>query len=640
MKNNGFTKIACATPKVKVANPMYNIEQIMISIKEAMKKSPSIIVFPELSITSYSCGDLFFHGNLYTEVDKAIKFFLEKNEFGGIVVLGAPVSVNSVLYNCAIVIQQDKILGIVPKYYLPNANEFYEKRWFNVGQHIVKSVSKINYIQDNIPFGNIIFSNIADKYKFGIEICEDMWAPISPGNHLALNGAEMIINISASNETIGKDDVRRSTVIDHSRRNVGAYVYCSAGVHESTSETVFSGHNIIAENGLLLRETESFRRGNLLIFADIDLNKIRFKRRNSTSLRDAINMFYYEYQTVEFEHYYKNGFYEFEKPFDKTPFVPKKNELKTFKKIVNLQTAALAKRLEYIGIEKIVIGVSGGLDSTLALLAAVRTFDALDIPRKNIIGVTMPGLETSDRTKKNALNLMDGLGVTSKEIDICKHTLEHFELINHEKNNKDITYENTQARIRTSILMNLANENNALVLGTGDMSEIALGWCTFNGDHMSMYAINSGLPKTLVKFMVNMYAKYDNIFNDNINEKDISLSSEVIKTIVDIVNTPISPELNSETQMTEDIIGSYEINDFILNRFLVCGDSKRKIYHIMQDAFNNLSDDEINEYIDNFYNRFFRQQYKRSTMPEGPKVIDISLSPRADFKLPSDVEID
>ncbi len=639
MKNNGFIKITCATPKVKVANPMYNIEQILASINAAMEKSPSIIVFPELSVTSYSCGDLFFQGNLYIGVEEAIKYFLANNKYDGITVLGAPISVNSVLYNCAIVIQKDKILGIVPKYYLPNANEFYEKRWFNVGQHIVKSVKKVNFIQKDIPFGNIIFRNTVDKYKFGIEICEDMWAPISPGNHLALNGAQVIINISASNETIGKDAVRRSTVIDHSRRNVGAYVYCSAGVHESTSETVFSGHNIIAENGVLLRETESFKRGNLLLFADIDLNKIRFKRRNSTSLRDAINMFFYEYQTVDFEHYYNGEFYEFEKAFDKTPFVPKVNELKTFRKIVNLQTAALAKRLEFIGIESVVIGVSGGLDSTLALLAAVRTFDELGIDRKNIIGVTMPGLGTSARTRNNALELMKLLKITYKEIDICSHTSDHFNMIDHDFNNKDITYENTQARIRTSVLMNLANKHNAIVLGTGNMSEMALGWCTYNGDHMSMYGINTGLPKTLVKFMVNMYAKYDNIFNTNSTSNDLSFAPEVLKVINDIINTPISPELTGADQSTEEIIGDYEINDFIMHRFLSCGDSKMKIYHIMKDAFENLSDIEIQEYIDNFISRFMRQQYKRATMPEGPKVIDISLSPRSDLKMPSDVEV-
>ncbi|MCK5762405.1 MAG: NAD(+) synthase, partial [Candidatus Izimaplasma sp.] len=544
MYKNGFVKVASVTPKLKVGNPDFNVKEMLKILKSI---ESSITVFPELSVSAYTCNDLFFQESLLLDTKEAIKYFLDHNESKGIVIIGAPLEIDGALYNAAFVIKKDKIIGIIPKFYLPNTGEFYEKRWFQSGFEIVKNRSGISYFDYKVPFGNLLFKSIDGQISFGIEICEDMWAPISPGNILSINGAKIIVNLSASNEVLGKGEIRKRTILEHSRRNEGAYVYSSAGVNESTSETVFSGHNIIAQNGTLIIETENFNQESEVIYGDVDLNQIDFKRRTNSSYRDTLNRYRHDYQEVMFNLEETEG-YKFRKKFDSTPFVPKINVLADFEKIAALQENALIKRIKHVRADSLVIGVSGGLDSTLALLIAIRCYDNLDINRKQIIAVTMPGLHTSKITKKNALDLMNNLGVTILEIDINKHVKEHFELIGHDGVTEDITYENTQARIRTMILMNLANKENGIVLGTGDLSELALGWCTYNGDQMSMYGINAGIPKTLVKFMIHNYAIH------KFNEK-------VKKTLLSIIDTPITPELASN-QKTEDEIGKYMVNDF------------------------------------------------------------------------------
>ncbi len=619
MYKNGFIKVASVTPKLKVGNPDYNVKEML---KILDKTESSITVFPELSISAYTCNDLFFQESLLLNTNKAIKYFLENNKTKGIVVIGAPLEISGILYNAAFVIQKDKIIGIIPKFYLPNTGEFYEKRWFQSGFEIVKNQTALTYLENVIPFGNLIFKSMDGLVSFGIEICEDMWAPISPGNILSINGAKIILNLSASNEVLGKREIRKRTILEHSRRNEGAYVYSSAGVNESTSETVFSGHNIIAQNGNLIIETENFNQESEIIYGDIDLNQIDFKRRTNSSYRDILNRYHHDYQEVIFT-LEETEDYEFRKKFDSTPFIPKINVLEDFEKIAALQENALIKRIKHVRANSLVIGISGGLDSTLALLIAIRCYDNLGIDHKQIIAVTMPGLHTSKLTKKNALDLMNSLGVTILEIDIKKHVKEHFELIGHDGITEDITYENTQARIRTTILMNLANKENGIVLGTGDLSELALGWCTYNGDQMSMYGINAGIPKTLVKFMIINYA--NNKFNKQVKE-----------TLLSIVDTPITPELTSN-QKTEDTIGKYMVNDFIINRVLRFGDEAKRINWLLKIVFN-FNDNESQRYTNAFFKRFYSQQFKRQALPDSPKILDISISPRGDLRLSSDID--
>ncbi len=619
MVYNGFIKVAAVTPKLKVGNPKYNVNE-MLSLLEDIKSS--ITVFPELGVSAYTCNDLFFQESLLNNVKESMTHLLENNPYSGILIIGLPLEIEGVLYNTAFVIQKNKILGVVPKYYLPNTGEFYEKRWFQSGFDITTKVRTITYLDQTVPFGNIVFKN-KDDVTFGVEICEDMWAPISPGNILAINGARMIINLSASNEVLGKREIRRRAILEHSRRNAGAYIYCSAGVNESTSETVFSGHNVICQNSELIVETENFNQESEIIYGDIDLSKIDFSRRTNASYRDTLHKFDYDIQEVSFDLKESTDFV-FEKKFDSTPFVPKVNVLQDFEKIAALQENALLKRIKHVRAKSLIIGISGGLDSTLALLIAVRVYDNLGLSRKEIIGVTMPGLHTSKRTKKNALDMMHNLGVTVLDIDINKHVKEHFKLIGHDGVTQDITYENTQARARTMILMNLANKHNGLVLGTGDLSELVLGWCTYNGDQMSMYGINSGIPKTLVSFMIYNYALH-------------KFSDDVKSTLLDIVDTPITPELTS-SQKTEDTIGKYEINDFIIHRVLRYGDDQARIKWLLEEVFE-LDEETSTSYSTNFFRRFYSQQFKRTALPDGPKILDISISPRGDLRLPSDIDI-
>lgn len=616
MLKNQFLKVACFTPDLEVGNPKYNIS---IIIEEIKKSIASINIFPELCISGYTCGDLFYQSLLINDVYEAIDLFLAKNTSKGIVILGAPLELNGSLFNCAIVIKQDKILGVVPKRSLPNSKEFYEKRWFKSAINETSKTIVIN--KKSYPFGNMIFSENSQNIHFGIEICEDMWSSITPGNILSINGANMIINISASNEILGKSDIRKNTVLDNSRRNCGAYIYASAGVNESTSETVFSGHNIIAINGNLIKETENFSSSSEIIYGDIDISMINFKRRNNTNLHDYINV-KSDYDRIEFT-LDEDDKYIFDEPLDDSPFIPKTNAIKAFEKIASLQEYALFKRLKHTNCKSLVIGVSGGLDSTLALLVAYQAFKKLNYDMKNIIAVTMPGLGTSDRTKTNAMKMMEHLGLTVLVKPIDESVRQHFKVIEHDEAIKDVTYENTQARIRTLILMNLANKYNGIVLGTGDMSELALGWCTYNGDQMSMYGINAGLPKTLVRFMVEYYALYK--------------FKEIKDILLDVVATPISPELASSDQKTEDAVGKYEINDYIMYRYLACGDSEERIAYLLVEAFK-LADNEAKAYVKKFFFRFFTQQFKRQALPDGPKILDISLAPRSDYRMPSDIK--
>lgn len=616
MFKNGFLKVACVTPEIEVGNPKFNIKEIQKALK---KSSASITIFPELTVSGYSCADLFFQSSLIEDVNEGIELFLKENTYKGIVVIGAPISYKGSLFNCAIVIEGHKILGIVPKRSLPNSHEFYEKRWFKSSSTIDEK--EIFFLNEMHPFGNILFSDYKHELFFGIEICEDMWATVTPGNLYALNGANIIMNISASNETLGKSNIRKNTVLENSRRNNGAYIYASAGATESTTDTVFSGHNIVAENGVLLVETENFSTETEIVYADIDLGSINFNRRNNTNFHDDIKV-NFEFDEVLFT-LPETDDYSFCHDFSRLPFVPCDDDITAFNKIASIQEYALFKRLKHTEAKTLIIGVSGGLDSTLALLVAYQAFIKLKKDPKDIIAVTMPGLGTSDRTKSNAIEMMKKLGVTLLEKPITEEVLSHFKTIEHDPNLCDVTYENAQARIRTLILMNLSNMHKGLVLGTGDMSEIALGFSTYNGDHMSMYQINCGIPKTLVRYMVKNYALHK--------------FPTIKETLLDVVATPITPELIKD-QKTEDLVGKYEINDFILHRFLISGDSESRIKYLLKLTFKELSDTEVSNYVDNFFFRFFSQQFKRQAAPDGPKVLSVGLSARTDYRMPSDIK--
>lgn len=613
MFKNSFIKVACINPVVEIGDPIANSKEIIRLLGES---NASINLFPELSISGYSCEDLFYQDTLIKEVYESIEYILMHNPSEGIVLIGAPLLLTGSLFNCAIVIKGHEILGVVPKMYLPNYREFQEKRWFQQGKDTTEK--EININGKKYPFGNIVFKDYKHELYFGVELCEDMWCPVTPGGYLSLGGANMILNLSSSNEYVDKDIIRHMCVVDNSRRNDVAYVYASSGVSESTSIGVFSGHNIVCASGETLLNKVNFRPESNIDYVDIDLGKVNYQRKVSTNLHYPLPNDYF-YHTIEFE-ISETEFTFSEKP-SSIPFVPSSNIKSNFEKSINILEYALYKRIKQSKANSLVIGVSGGLDSTLALLIAHRTFKLLNYDCKNIIGVTMPGLGTSDRTKNNAVILMEKLGITILNIPISEEVLKHFELIGHDPNLCDITYENAQARYRTLILMNLANKHNGLVLGTGDMSELALGWATYNGDQMSMYGINAGIPKTLVRHLTKCYGEY--IYQD-LND-----------VLVDIINTPISPELKAN-QVTEDSVGKYEINDYILYRYLFCGDNKEKTIWLLTVVFA-ISLNEATNYVNNFYKRFFTQQFKRQTLPDGPKLLAYSLSPRADLKIPSDL---
>ncbi len=625
-------RAGAAVPKLKVADCKYNTEQISSLINQADDAGIKILCFPELSVSSYTCGDLFLQTALIRECENSINLIAAKSKHTDMLIAaGAPVVCDNQTFNCAVLINKGKILGIVPKTYVPNYSEFYEKRWFSPAGSLISD--QTNYCGQDVPIGSdLIFKckNIKNL-SVGIEICEDLWAPIPPSSFLATNGANVILNLSASNELAAKNDYRRALAAHQSAGTISAYIYSSAGIGESTQDVVFSGHSMICENGVMLEETKRFSKENQLIYADIDLESICNDRKKNTSfMTPAYSQ--KQYRNIYFD-ISESRIETLKRPLTQTPFVPADNEKlsERCKDIFNIQVTGLSKRFVHTGSKSFVIGISGGLDSTLALLVSAKSCDFIGIDRQNIIGVTMPGFGTTDRTYNNAINLMKSLGVTIKEISIKEACLQHFKDIGHDPDVHDVTYENTQARERTQILMDIANKENAIVVGTGDLSELALGWATYNGDHMSMYGVNSGIPKTLVRVLVKHVA--DSGYLDKNSNRILS----------DILDTPVSPELLPPTkdgkirQKTEDIVGPYELHDFFLYYVVRFGFPPKKILFFAETVFSDIySKEVILKWLKNFYRRFFSQQFKRSCLPDGPKVGTISLSPRGDWRMPSD----
>ena len=620
----GFINVAAAVPAIKVADVDYNVQQIESLMAQAEGKGVEILVTPELCITGYSCQDLFREQLLLDKSEEGILQLLDfTRKLDTILVVGAPVLVNSLLYNCAVIIQRGQILGIVPKTYLPNYGEFYEKRWFASAQDLNPTDIYFAGSPVHVSSEPILFTT-GDGVKFGVEICEDVWAPIPPSNNLALAGADIILNLSASDELIGKHDYLRSLLAQQSARTIGGYVYASCGFGESTQDVVYGGNAMIFENGKLLVEGERFSFQPQIRMCQIDVEKLRTERRQNTTFINAqrgahaLNIPAKAVAPKDFV---------LTRDIDAHPFIPKSGDMQTrCEEILSIQVVGLAKRLYHINAKTAVIGISGGLDSTLALLVTVKAFDKLGLERKGIVGVTMPGFGTTDRTYNNAIKLMQTLGVTIREISIARAVTQHFEDIGHDMKQHDITYENSQARERTQILMDVANQVNGIVVGTGDLSELALGWATYNGDHMSMYGVNAGVPKTLIRYLVNYVA-----------------GEMATETLLDIVDTPISPELipadeqGRIKQKTEDLVGPYELHDFFIYYFLRYGFGPAKIYIMAQKAFKDAYDDEtIKKWLKTFCRRFFTQQFKRSCLPDGPKVGSVSLSPRGDWRMPSD----
>jgi len=628
--DTSFIKVSAACPVVNVADIEFNLINIQNCIEEALKEKSKFIVFPELCITAYTCADLFLQQKLLKKSESAIESLCEFSKNKDILIaVGSPLHFNNCLYNCAYVIFKGNILGIVPKSYIPNYSEFYEKRWFTEGLGIINKTVNLSF-EKGIPFGtNLLFTS--SNIKFGFEICEDLWVTIPPSSYLALQGANIIANLSASNELVSKSDYRKSLVSSQSARCMCSYLYASSGVFESSTDLLFSGHLLISENGLLLKENNRFQRENEIITSIIDIDKLNSERLKNISFRNSTSICPFEALEIPFV-FSSLEFGVFDRNIDKHPFVPSNQYLREIrcKEIFNIQSSALAKRFSYTGLNKAIIGISGGLDSTLALLVIVKTFDMLRLPRKNIITITMPGFGTTDRTYMNAISLCKHLGTELREINIVDACLQHFKDINHPVEKLDVTYENVQARERTQILMDIANKDGGLLIGTGDLSELALGWCTYNGDHMSMYSVNCSIPKTLVRYLVKYVA-------------DKEASKEVTEILLDILDTPVSPELLPKdangkiAQKTEDIVGPYELHDFFLYYFMKQGASTSKILFLAKEAFKaDYSEDEISKWLDKFIKRFFTQQFKRSALPDGPKVGTISVSPRGDLRMPSD----
>lgn len=621
---DGFIKVAAATPKIRVADTAYNSENIIKLCKEANSMKINALVFPELSITGYTCGDLFLQNDLIISAKESLIHITNATkEFDMIIMVGLPLLADDTLYNVCAVIKSGEILGFVPKTNIPNYSEFYELRHFSVPteKHIIRIMDK-----DVLMWHKQIFrAKGIDEFRFACEICEDLWVTAPPSSDHALNGALLIFNLSASDEIVSKPSFRRMLVRSQSARCNCAYVYCDAGKGESTTDMVFSGHNIIAEHGSILCESELFSDG-ITAVTDVDLNK-------ATLQRQQINTFYSrkdsDYETVWFDTEIRET--KLVRKINAHPFVPKNDNelLSRCEEIFRIQYMGLCKRLEHIGTKTVTIGISGGLDSTLALLVAVKAFDNLKLDRKGIISVTMPCFGTTDRTYNNAVVLAKGLGTTLKEIPIAESVKLHLNDIGASLAEHDVTYENAQARERTQVLMDIANKTGGIVIGTGDLSELALGFATYNGDHMSMYGVNASIPKTLVRYLVAYSAKN---------------SDELIrKTLEDILATPVSPELlppdevGKIKQKTEDIVGPYELHDFFLYNMIRHGFSKSKILRLAKLAFSDVYDDEtISKWLEIFYRRFFNNQFKRSALPDGPKVGTVTLSPRGDFRMPSD----
>ncbi|QUT77036.1 Glutamine-dependent NAD(+) synthetase [Bacteroides salyersiae] len=628
--NYGFVKVAAAVPRVKIADCKYNAGQLESLIAIADGKGVQIITFPEMCITAYTCGDLFGQQLLLEEAEMGLMQILNNTRQLDIIsILGMPIAVNSTVINAAVVIQKGKILGVVPKTYLPNYKEFYEQRWFTSALQVAED--NVRLCGQIVPMGTNLLFETSDT-TFGIEICEDLWSTIPPSSTLALQGAEILFNLSADNEGIGKHGYLRSLISQQSARCIAGYVFSSCGFGESTTDVVFAGNGLIYENGSELAHNKRFSLEEQLVISEIDVERLRAERRINTTFAASKGTVPSDKKPLRITTEFVNSKeLNLTRTFDMHPFVPQGETLnERCEEVFSIQVAGLAQRLVHTGAKTAVIGISGGLDSTLALLVCVRTFDKLELPRKNIIGVTMPGFGTTDRTYHNALSLMKSLGITIREISIKEACIQHFKDINHDINIHDVTYENSQARERTQILMDIANQTWGMVIGTGDLSELALGWATYNGDHMSMYGVNGSVPKTLVKYLVKW-----------VSENDIDEESRI--TLLDIVETPISPELipadeNGEIQQkTEDLVGPYELHDFFLYYFMRFGFRPSKIYYLANIAFKDIYDEEtIKKWLSTFFRRFFNQQFKRSCLPDGPKVGSISISPRGDWRMPSD----
>lgn len=613
MYKNGFVKVLAATPNIIVGDIMNNANKILNTLNNT---KASIVVFPELSLTGYTLSDLFFQERTITQSLNALEYILKNNQHEGLSAIGMPLEINHVLFNVAVVIQKSKILGIVPKYFLPNNQEFSEKRWFVSGMNL--DIEKIKILNQEVPIGNIIFKEPSKNIGVGVEICQDLWSIKTPADDLAMAGANIILNLSASTELVNKDNLRRNAVLDHSRKQMAAYVYTTTGIYESSSEALFSSHKIIAALGKLINESDPISYNDDYLLADININEINYHRRQDSNYRDSVFKNEFKYKIVEFTLKETNK-YHFSQPISKTPFIPEnENELN---KIYRILTASLIKKLSSLpaNLRKIVIGFSGGLDSTHALIIAYNAFKEMNLPLKDLHVIIMPALASSKQSMDDAIKISEKLGIKPEIINIQDSVDLHLKDINHKE--IDVTYENAQARIRTLILMNLANKYQGFVLGTGDLSEIALGFMTYNGDQMSMYAINSGLPKTLIQALTKYYAKNEYQF----------IEEELNR----IVNKKISPEL-LKNQNTEDILGSYLINDFIMYYHLECGLDDNKLIWLIEEVFS-LTTEEATTYVNRFINRFYNQQFKRTTMPEGPKVFNLSLSPRKSYIMPSDI---
>lgn len=630
----GYVKVAAAVPEVRVADCGYNLARIKELAESAMADGVEAVVFPELCLTAYTCQDLLRHPLLLEAAQRALEELLSFSQGKSIIlIVGIPVARNGALLNGAAVMQNGHILGFALKSYLPNYNEFYEKRWFTPASDFPER--EISLCGATVPCGaDLLFH--APSFTFAVELCEDLWAPVPPACRLSLAGADIIFNLSADNELVGKDAYLQQLLASQSARCLSGYVYASCGPGESTQDLVFSGKGMVWENGILLCRREGLSRKDTLAVAHIDIDHLRYQRRLNTTFSScrAKEISPDSFRTLEVAETHNERDARFSREVNPTPFIPEKGRMEDVcESIVTIQTSGLAKRLSHTSCRHLTVGISGGLDSTLSLLVAVRAFDCLSLPREGITGVTMPGFGTTGRTHNNALELMRLLGVSVREISIEKACMQHFHDIGHDPLLHDVTYENSQARERTQILMDIANQTGGMVLGTGDLSELALGWATYNGDHMSMYNVNVSIPKTLVQHLVRWFAR--------------TARSEAERAVLeDILSTPISPELlpadksGGIAQKTEDLVGPYELHDFFLYHHLRCGFPPRKIFFLAQKAWGGTdgkySDEEIARWLTVFCRRFFSQQFKRSCLPDGPKVGSCSLSPRGDWRMSSD----
>lgn len=628
---SGFLKVCAVSPRVTVAGVQSNLNAALQEIEKANKNKVQILVFPELFLSGYTCGDLFLQTALQDACKSALTAVCRVTENSAlVVVIGLPLKFGASLYNCAAVVQNGMVVAVIPKTYIPNYNEYYEKRWFASGDGVNGTI-KLN--EQEVPFGQTLV-RLSDDAVLGVEICEDLWTPSTPGTSLALSGANIIVNLSASNEVVTKNDYRKNLICMQSAKDFCAYIYASAGVGESTTDLVFSGACTVAENGALLSEGERFAFNGSMAEACIDIEKLNAERAHNTSFTDAAKKLKEKLPEVSTPVEVSDMEYnEVNRSFDPHPFVPSDSAEKDerCREILSIQSQALAKRMSHIGAKKAIIGISGGLDSTLTLLVTARALKILNLPNENMICVTMPGFGTTDRTYQNAVDLIHAFGATFMEISIRNAARGHMADIGHDESVHDITYENTQARERTQILMDLANKHGAVLVGTGDLSELALGWCTYNADHMSMYGVNAGVPKTLVRHLVRNEAQ--------------QLPEEISKILNDILDTPVSPELlppdenGNIQQKTEETLGPYEVHDFYLYHFLRFGTRPEKLLFMASRAFASIyTEEQLKNWLKLFVRRFFTNQFKRSCLPDGPKVGSVSLSPRGDWRMPSDAD--